>query len=605
MRREPPVPRRERPWLLLILALGAALRLYGLDWDGGQWLHPDERQVYFVTLGLGWPHSLAEALSPASPLNPHFFAYGSLPFYLLRLVAAGVGLLWPGFQPGDHLHLVGRSLATLFDLGTVSLTWRLARRFEIGRGGVAAALVSVAVLPVQLAHFYTVDPLLTFFVLLALNLAADVAQGAGWGRLAALGVALGLALATKISALLLLLVVFTLGKTGDRKQGTGSALQFLRANLHLPVTLALAGLFFFLVQPYALIDWPTFVDHTLRESQIAWGTLEAPYTLQYTGTWPFLDSMWQMALWGLGLPLGLVAWAGLAAALVRWLRHGSPSDALLLAWAGPYLLLVGLLHTHPLRYLLPLLPVLCILAVHLLEGKGLNGKHKTLSVIGHGSLVIFSLSYALAFVRMYAAPHPWITASEWIYRHVPAGSSLAVEDWDTALPLPLEVDGRLRRIEEYRVRTLPLYDEPDDAVKWQVLADRLSSSDYLLIASRRLYGSIGRVPDRYPVTARYYERLFAGELGFERVGEFTRGPTWLNPPLPPLPGAAPALLRPDESFVVYDHPRTLIFRNTGHLPAVELLRRLGVGGFGAEHGCGAPRRPAGVCDPRRCNPVRL
>ena len=82
------------PWLplLAVLVAGAALRLYGLNWDGGQWLHPDERQIYFVALGLGRPESLAQALSAESPLNPGFFAYGSLPIYLLRLAA---GLLAP------------------------------------------------------------------------------------------------------------------------------------------------------------------------------------------------------------------------------------------------------------------------------------------------------------------------------------------------------------------------------------------------------------------------------------------------------------------------------------------------------------------------------
>jgi hypothetical protein len=70
--------------------------------------------------------------------------------------------------------------------------------------------------------------------------------------------------------------------------------------------------------------------------------------------------------------------------------------------------------------------------------------------------------------------------------------------------------------------------------------------------------------------------LFAGELGFQLEQEFTRDPTWLNPRIPPLAGAAPALLRPDESFVVYDHPRALIFRNVDYLPADELLLRLGL-----------------------------
>jgi hypothetical protein len=588
--------RRETLLLALILVAGAALRLYGLDWDGGQWLHPDERQIYFTVIGLDWPHSLAEALSPASPLNPRFFAYGSLPLYLLKLVAALLASLGPSVRNIDNLHLIGRPLAAVFDLGTVYLTYRLARRLDIGYRILAAALVSLAVLHVQLAHFYTVDPLLTFFVMLTLNMAADVAQGGGGRRRIALGVAFGLALATKVNALPLILAV----SVAHYSQGAMSNVQPLMINSQSPTsnpqsraeslksntlrllsTLAVAVVVFFLAQPYAVIDWRTFLDQTIREAQIARGTLSVPYTLQYAGTLPFLYSAWQAAFWGLGLPLGLVAWAGFAASLVRWLRRGLWADTLLLAWAGPYLIITCLLYTRYMRYMLPLIPVLCLLAARLLAG---FKQHRQRSVghwslaIGCWSLIILSSVYALVFVSMYTPAHSWIAASGWIYRNIPAGSTLAVEHWDVALPLPLELDGVSWRSSQYDSRLLPLYDEPDDSAKWEPLAANLAASDYLIIASRRLYGSIPRVPERYPVATRYYDLLFAGDLGFELVGEFTRGPAWLNPPIPPLPGAAPALFRPDESFVVYDHPRALIFRNAERLPADELLRRLGVEG---------------------------
>jgi hypothetical protein len=68
----------------------------------------------------------------------------------------------------------------------------------------------------------------------------------------------------------------------------------------------------------------------------------------------------------------------------------------------------------------------------------------------------------------------------------------------------------------------------------------------------------------------------SGDLGFVLTGEFSRGPTWLNPRVSPLPGAVAPILLPDESLVVYDHPRTLILRNAERLPPEELLRRLGV-----------------------------
>lgn len=585
--------------LALILATAAALRFYGLNWDDGHWLHPDERQIYFVVLKLDWPRSLADGLSPNSALNPRFFAYGSLPFYLLKLAVSLLQPLWPAVRDPDNLHLVGRPLAALFDLGTVYLTYRLARNLLPAprkkrdlrwSALLAVVFAGLAVLSIQLAHFYTADTLLTFFVMLSLNLAADVAQGGSCRRQIAMGIALGLALATKVSALPLFFVLIVAYDCRIRNmalgsQSTNSRMQrFTSVIRTMLLPLILAAAVFFLAQPYALLDWQTFLDHTIRESQIARGTFDVPYTLQYTSTWPFFYSMWQTALWGMSLPLGLVAWTGLGLALWRWLRHGSWRDALLLAWVGPYLIITGLLYAKYLRYMLPVVPAFCILAANVVTrlmghrklGTGKPGSYRRLASVATLLLLLPTLAYALAFATIYAAPHSWITASEWVYQNVPGGSTIAVEHWDTALPLTVEVGGERSSPTDYDYRILALYDEPDDAAKWQAVTTSLSESDILIIASRRLYGSIPRVPDRYPVGTRYYELLFAKGLGFELVGEFTRGPAWLNPRIPPLPDAAPAILRPDESFVVYEHPRALVFRNADHLAADELLRRLGL-----------------------------
>ncbi len=614
-----------RAGIALVLVVAFALRFYGLVWDDGHWLHPDERQIYFLVLNLAWPHSLSEALSPASPLNPHFFAYGSLPIYLLKLVYTLLAPLWPTLRGGDHLHLVARPLVALADLGTVYLTYRLALKVWRTREAeeppapqeaahqpvatglpreravalLAAAFVSLAILHVQLAHFYTADPLLTLAVMLTLNLAADVAQGGDRRYQLGLGIALGLALAIKVSALPLVFVVFvayyTRGK-GSTSQAPSTHGLYTLWRMILP--LVVAGAVFFLTQPYALIDWRTFLEDTFREARIARGALDVPYTLQYAGTLPFLYPLWQTALWGLALPLGLAAWAGLVASLLRWLRHGPWADALLLAWAGPYLVVTGLLYTKYLRYTLPLVPVLALMAARLLfvpsrpqrldTGGHARGRrpssvvHRLTCILNRSSFLVTlflltcSLGYALAFAGIYATPHSWVTASEWIYHNVPARSTLTVEHWDTPLPLPLEVEGTTLSPGQYTYRTLNLYDEPDDAAKWEALSEDLAESDLLILASRRLYASIPRLPDRYPLATRYYDQLFNGELGFELAGEFIRGPAWLNPRLPPLPDAAPAVFHPDESFVVYDHPRALIFRNVERLPAEELLRHLTV-----------------------------
>jgi hypothetical protein len=606
--------------LALLLAAALALRLNGLNWDGGHWLHPDERQIYFLALDLAWPASLGEALSPDSPLNPGFFAYGSLPIYLLRTAAGLAGLAWPAPSDPDNLHLVGRVMSALFDVGTVYLTYRLGLSYwrlddahreaeeartagaaagpylkaghrRTGMALVAAGFVATAIIHVQSAHFYTADALLVFFVVLALNFAFSLARGAGWPAMAGLGISVGLALATKASAAPLLFLPFAahLLRPVAGRNPVGTQGRPRRPLRPVILPLLLAAVVFSFAQPYALVDWPTFLGDILSEAQIASGRLDVPYTRQYAGTLPYLYPAWQTALWGLGLPLGLAGWAGFGALAARWLRWGRGADALLLAWAGPYFALTGLLYAKPLRYMLPLVPVLCLLAVDLVRRLALRSAVENrpgrlhlagaASWTGLGIAGLWSVAYASLFVGIYGEQHSWIEASAWIYREVAVGSVLAVEDWDTPLPLPLEVDGGPQRIEAYDIRVLMLYEEPDAVLaggfdKWDDLVGRLSESDYLLVASRRAYGTFAWLPERYPTAGRYYHLLFSGELGFEQVGEFIRGPAWLNPRVPPLPAAAPRSLIPDESFVVYDHPRTLVFRNTGRHSAEEILEKL-------------------------------
>src|SRR5712692_3143064 len=118
-----------------------ALRLYGLDWDQmqaryqfllhlygvdfaqGNNFHPDERQILFHVVQLSWPNSVAQFLNVAtSPLNPHFFAYGSFPLYLLASVGNILSHISPALANFANLTLTGRVLNALFDTGTILLT---------------------------------------------------------------------------------------------------------------------------------------------------------------------------------------------------------------------------------------------------------------------------------------------------------------------------------------------------------------------------------------------------------------------------------------------------------------------------------------------------
>ncbi|MEZ4518993.1 MAG: hypothetical protein R3C44_19950 [Chloroflexota bacterium] len=61
-------------------------------------------------------------------------------------------------------------------------------------------------------------------------------------------------------------------------------------------------------------------------------------------------------------------------------------------------------------------------------------------------------------------------------------------------------------------------DEGDDEAKLVDNLGLLAEADYLTVLSQRVYGVVPRLPDRYPISSRYHQLLFDGELGYELVG---------------------------------------------------------------------------------------
>jgi hypothetical protein len=250
------LPRRTRRaawgvWAILALALllGVYFRAIALfGWDEPSFrLHPDERFMVMVASDIHLPSSLGEYLdSSVNPLNPRnrghtLYVYGMLPQLLTRLTAVmltpndelaqtvpdpraqdpnnapqianpelgypKIALIQQLLNPTRinltdfyQIHKVARSYSMLFDLGSIVLTFLIARRLYGRRvAGLAALLYALAVLPIQLSHFFTVDTATSFCVLLALYWAVRVAQGGGLGSYVALGIGIGAAMACRVT----------------------------------------------------------------------------------------------------------------------------------------------------------------------------------------------------------------------------------------------------------------------------------------------------------------------------------------------------------------------------------------------------------------------
>lgn len=513
--------------LLIIFFLSLFLRLYRLNWDDGYHLHPDERMIVMVVDGLEFPDSL----------NPKFFAYGSFPLYLLKLVSLPLSLINPRFSTYDQINLVGRAISAIFDSFTVLLIIRLSYLLFSSKplSLLSGLAYSLSFFPIQLAHFYAVDSLLNFFILLTLYHSLRFHQNHQVRHLTFSAIALGLSLSTKISATVVVLPVLI------------SLFLSLNFNLkkllpRLFLLVCLSGLTFFITQPFAVLDFSTFWRHINEQSAMTKNAFVFPYTLQYVNTIPYFYQLKNIFLWGFGPFISFLIVLGIINSFRRPVL--SPKIVILLSFAVPYFLLTGSFAVKFMRYCLPLYPllVLCI---------GNFPKKYRLLVF---PTLFFHIFWLLAFFAIYRFPNTRVQATAWINQNIPSGSTILREHWDDGLPLGYTSD--------FRLDELALYEPDSNPQKWPKINHQLQNADYLVIASNRLYTPLQKLTDCpslppgkcYLQTAAYYQDLFSGKLGYQKVAEFTSYPNIL--------GVTINDQSADESFTVYDHPRVIIFKNT-------------------------------------------
>ena len=633
------------PFFLLaaIVVVALALRLHGLNWDDGYGFHPDERDIYMradcmYALLTDAPHAstcgylneqpnAAPGLSglrylfdaERSPLNPHWFPLGSILIYALVFLRSVVELFTD--VGGFDMRYAGRTLSALADVGTVLMVFVLGRHIY-GRnvGLLAAALTSLAVIHIQHSHFYRPE---TFTVLLTLASIWATLRMVEKRRLRdsmLLGVIVGLALAPKVNVLPIL-APLALGygyRILDEAEGlwdeiTPAMVGKIAGHAAIGGMVALGV--FFVTTPYAFIDLEAFVSDVSLQTRMAREAGFFPFTVQYVDTPAFLYQIRQTAVWGLGVPLGVVAWLSIPfTALMLFVdRRHFRGDLILLAWVVPSLIFLESFEVRFLRYLFPLMPVMILLAsrmmlwnidrfgVPLREAvksvrdcvSQIRRRHldvrRWIMVIALGLafilpvfVLVSTAFYSLAFQRVYANEHPANQAAAWVQAEIPPDSPIVLDNhWDEFLP------GLYFR----EIWQFPLY-EPDTPQKMGELAARLASSEYLIFYSARPYASASRDPERFPFSYNYYRLLFAGDLGYRLHREFTNFPSlggvvfrddalaWAG-----LHRPAPEIRSQDANFTLnfgyaddnvsgYDHPRVLVFRNESRLDAGTLGQML-------------------------------
>ncbi|MDR3577843.1 MAG: DUF2298 domain-containing protein [Anaerolineaceae bacterium] len=472
--------------LVIILGVGAYLRFTGNNWDSDTYMHPDERFLAMVTDNLKSVPSLPAYFDTnQSTLNPvntgnGFYVYGDLPIIITHYVTESLGM------GGLHdVKTVGRYLSGASDLLSVLFVFLIALQlFNRRTALLAAAFSAFAVLQIQQAHFYTTDTFANMFLAAAIfivvlipawpdepeNLSISQRLSAllkhSWLWLSILfGAAAGLAVASKINTapvvvLLPLAMLAQLWKSPPEKREGRAWIAIAYMVAGAVVCLIFVRIF----QPYAFnglgID-PKWLDNMKQLANLSSRDADYPPAMQWARRSIFYSAQ-NLIQWGLGIPLGLLAFGGLALAAWRMFKGEWQKYLVLWVWTAGFFAWQSLASNPTMRYQLPIYPTLAIFAgwalVYLWDkfhpapvdpaeadraeaARPTGGRAwiwlRVLIGVGGAAVLLATATWAFAFLQIYIQPFTRYAASEWIFQNIPGPINLAIQSSGSVYNQPI------------------------------------------------------------------------------------------------------------------------------------------------------------------------
>ncbi|MFH2104537.1 MAG: DUF2298 domain-containing protein [Chloroflexota bacterium] len=384
----------------------------------------------------------------------------------------------PYFTGYDQVTIVGRQLSALADLGTIVLLYLIVTRLY-GRkvALLAAAFASLAVLQIQQSHYFTVDTFTNFFIFLAIYFAVEISLHPGTpgvrfrseqentppsALLKALlrdryflltlgfGLAYGMAVASKLNAFVVagllpaaLLIRYLrrdMESSGIRQRSFDDFVS--RVWVYLVMGALVSLLVFRVCQPYAfegpgffnLKPNPQWIANIREQRAQASGDADVPFALQWARR-SHLYSFQNLTVWGLGLPLGILSWAGFLWMGWRLFCKEWPRHALLWGSTAAYFLWQSLQFNPTMRYQLPIYPLLAMMAAwglfclarrSVAETRRFNF-YPALALVTGITVLTLTAGWAYAFTSIYTRPETRVAASRWIYQNVPGPINVRID----------------------------------------------------------------------------------------------------------------------------------------------------------------------------------
>jgi 4-amino-4-deoxy-L-arabinose transferase-like glycosyltransferase len=557
--------RRQKLLLLLIVAAGAAVRFYGLAWGAPYYhFHIDEHFVFVGALEMR-DHFRAAAQSPK------FFMYSPLPMYLV----IGLKEIYEHvFHPldltirehGVTFMVMGRAISATLGTATIPLAFLIARRVSGNAAGlIAGALTAFGVLHLRDSHFFSVDPSLTFFSVLAWFLMVRMAEKGTIRSYVWAGAAVGAAVLCKYTAVFLLPIALVAHLCAPGRPGRGSpAGVWVAWLLKAAVPGLVAVLVFLALDPLVFLEFDKFrVDFYANVSGPASGAVKAIWMAQFTNVTPLTYWFTNILWWGLG-PLFEI-WAIAGVAWLLWRRDRLAVMAV--AFPICYYIVAGQTTTPYARYGVPFVPALAVTA-GAFGGDLLRQARWRTAAIAALTLVIGStVLYAAAYMNVFIAPDSRLSASAWLQERIPEGSRILVEPSHNIPPMGryfsnpsfhidyVMWDRNHERQDYFHLYSLDtyrfLYGRRSDDEKRAYIRARLALVDFIVMDDTFVQFYRELPASEHGAVKEYYDDLFAGRLGFQLVKTFKT-----------YPGIGKWKINDDAaelSFRLFDHPTVFVF----------------------------------------------
>ncbi len=409
-----------------VLAGALGLRLWGVA-QGLPYVYNSDENDHFV------PHAIRmfeEGLNPGYFANPPALTYLLHGLYAVWFGGGEAALRAYELHPTE-VYVLARVAVALLGTAAVWLLYLVgARLFGRAVGLLAAALEAVAFLPVFYAHLALNDvPTLAPLTLSLLGTAGVLRKGRRRDYLLA-GVGLGVGCATKYTAgiVVLPLLVAAAAQYAERPPDAARAPDAGRraaTGLLLAAGAALAG--FLVANPYALLDFHKFKAELNHQSQLA-GEPQGKLGAGHAGGVRYY--LWSLT-WGLGW---LPALAALGGAVTVW-RKDRWLGWLLVPAPLLFLAFMGLQGRYFGRWLLPIFPIVCLLAAYFAlqlaaAGAGLAQRPAVrwgLTALAVVALCAQGLVYSVHSDRVLARADTRTLTREWMVAHIPASTRIVAE----------------------------------------------------------------------------------------------------------------------------------------------------------------------------------